>query len=120
MEACKRRLLYTLLRLKLPVLSKQHDPQNGLAFLQDRRHNPEVEHDMVLTGHSEGLITVNVMEADDVARESQLIDLNKSCRILLGHFRHESGLLCVALGFRGRRRRCRWRPGTAAFTAADS
>ena len=93
MEAAKRRLLYTLLRLKLPVLSKRDDPQSGLAFafLQDRRHNPAVEHEMVLTGHSEGLITVNVMEADDAARESQRVDLNESYRTLLGHFRHESG-----------------------------
>ena len=71
--------------MKLPVLSKQDDPQNGLAFafLQDRRHNPAVEHDMVLTGHSAGLITVNVMEADDAARESQRVDLNESYRTLL-------------------------------------
>ncbi len=93
MEAAKRRLLYTLLKLKLPVLSKQGDPKNGLAFafLQDCRHNPAVEHDMVFTGHSEGLITVNVMEADDAARESERVDLNESYRTLLGHFRHESG-----------------------------
>ncbi|MGH8657754.1 MAG: zinc-binding metallopeptidase family protein [Gammaproteobacteria bacterium] len=93
MEAAKRRLLYTLLKLDLPVVSKQDDPRNGLAFafLQDRRHNPAVEHEMVLTGHNDGLITVNVMEADDAARESQRIDLNESYRTLLGHFRHESG-----------------------------
>ncbi|MGQ0658006.1 MAG: zinc-binding metallopeptidase family protein [Chromatiales bacterium] len=93
MEAAKRRLLYTLLALELPIVSKLENPETGLAFafLQDKRHNPNAVHDFVTTGHSNGLITVNMMEADDAARESTRLEMNEPYRTLLGHFRHESG-----------------------------
>lgn len=45
----------------------------------------------MLTGHAEGLITVNLAEADDVNRERTRQSLGESYRTLLGHFRHESG-----------------------------
>ena len=92
-EAAKRRLLYTLLKLRLPVISKRDDPKAGLAFafLHDQRHDPDAEHEFVGTGHCNGLITVNLLEADDAARESVRAEMNESYRTLLGHFRHESG-----------------------------
>jgi hypothetical protein len=45
----------------------------------------------VLTGHANGLITLNVEEADDAKREKMRFDLRESYRTLLGHFRHEVG-----------------------------
>ena len=45
----------------------------------------------VVTGHDNGLITINVAEADDVYREHQRTRQNEPYRTLLGHFRHESG-----------------------------
>jgi hypothetical protein len=92
-EAAKRRLLYTLLKLRLPVISKHEDPKKGLAFafLHDQRQDPDAEHEFVSTGHCNGLITVNLLEADDAARESARVEMNESYRTLLGHFRHESG-----------------------------
>ena len=93
MESAKRRLIYTLLKLGLPVDNKTRDPVNGLAFafLEDKRVNPYVEAELVLTGHADGLITVNLAEADDVKREQTRQHFGERQRTLLGHFRHESG-----------------------------
>lgn len=93
MEAAKRRMLYTLLELRLPVVSKLQNPESGLAFAfrDDKRYNPRAEEEFVGTGHLNGLITVNMMEADPAARESARIEMMEAYRTLLGHFRHESG-----------------------------
>ncbi|HXK20491.1 MAG TPA: putative zinc-binding metallopeptidase, partial [Polyangiaceae bacterium] len=45
----------------------------------------------VLTGHASGVITLNIREADEVAREQIRQRLDERYRTLLGHFRHESG-----------------------------
>jgi hypothetical protein len=86
-ESAKRRLIYSLNRLKLPIVPKKADPEHGLAF--------ELKNDTgearVLTGHDEGLITLNLNEADPVAREKARAQMNERYRTLLGHFRHEIG-----------------------------
>lgn len=88
LEQAKRRLFYTLLDLRLPVPSKAIDPVNGLAFRFLEDPSPR-EH--VLTGHDEGVITMNIAEADDVTREHIRAAMHEPYRTLLGHFRHESG-----------------------------
>jgi hypothetical protein len=45
----------------------------------------------VLTGHKDGVITINVAEADDAEREKRRQQLREPYRTLMGHFRHESG-----------------------------
>ena len=45
----------------------------------------------VFTGHSEGLITINIAEADDPFREKMRREMGEAYRTLLGHFRHEIG-----------------------------
>jgi hypothetical protein len=45
----------------------------------------------VLTGHNNGLITINAEEADDVKRKEIQTALHEPYRTLLGHFRHEIG-----------------------------
>ncbi|WP_404418090.1 putative zinc-binding metallopeptidase [Marinospirillum sp.] len=90
LEAQKRRLVYSLLQLGLPVISQQQDSA-GLAFdfLEDI---PEFnEMGRVMTGHANGLITLNIAEADPVVREQRRNDMAEPYRSLLGHFRHESG-----------------------------
>lgn len=87
-EAAKRRLVSQLLALDLPVVCKSEDPQQGLAF--DILRSP-AEGPKVLTGHSNGLITLNAEEADDVKREEIRTALHEPYRTLLGHFRHEIG-----------------------------
>jgi hypothetical protein len=90
LEVAKRRLVYTLLALKLPVLDRTADPDHGLAFefLADP-DNPAAPR--VLTGHAAGVITVNVAEADDAERERRRHQFHEPYRTILGHFRHESG-----------------------------
>ena len=92
LEHAKRRLIYGLIALNLPVAGKQ-DSANGLAFrfIEDRRSNPNVIEEHVSTGHSEGVVTINVAEADDVRREIERQHSGELYRTLLGHFRHESG-----------------------------
>jgi len=93
LERAKRRLLYTLLALGLPVTSKKPDWPYGLAFdfIEDQRSNPNVDETFVSTGHKNGVITINVAEADDVTRAMTRKHMLESYRTLLGHFRHESG-----------------------------
>ncbi|MDD9895607.1 MAG: putative zinc-binding metallopeptidase [Gammaproteobacteria bacterium] len=92
LEHAKRRLIYSLLSLKLPIIGKHIDAR-GLAFefIEDKRTNPEVFEDHVNTGHDNGLITINIAEADHVSREITRQYTGELYRTLLGHFRHESG-----------------------------
>lgn len=90
MEAAKRRLVYSLLRLKLPVIPKTVDAANGLAFefLADTATRMS-ESERILTGHMNGIITINLEEADDAVREKTRLNMREVYRTLLGHFRHE-------------------------------
>ncbi len=92
LETAKRRLVFDLLSLDLPVVGKHSDPVRGVEF-QFLGDVVTVNGDRsrVLTGHDNGLITINVAEADDVHRESQRLRHNEPYRTLLGHFRHEIG-----------------------------
>jgi hypothetical protein len=90
LESAKRRLLYTLLELGLPVTDRQTEPSRGLAFelvadVAGPHQYPAV------TGHRSGVITINIAEADDAERERRRIALREPYRTLLGHFRHEIG-----------------------------
>ena len=82
-EIAKHRLFYTLLRLRLPLAVRPDDP-DGLAF--DFLNSTDAP---VMTGHDNGLITINLAEADDVQRERQRGQMGEPYRTLLGHFRHE-------------------------------
>jgi hypothetical protein len=90
LEAAKRRLVYSLLRLGCPLKSKAEDPEHGLAFefLEDPA-TPGAPR--VTTGHASGVVTLNVAEADDAEREKRRVALHEPYRTLLGHFRHEVG-----------------------------
>ncbi len=89
-EAAKRRLIYSLLRLGLAVPSRAEQPDTGLAFdiLADP---PTPTAPKVMTGHDNGLITLALAEADDAEREQRRTAMGEPYRTLLGHFRHESG-----------------------------
>jgi hypothetical protein len=88
-EIAKHRLFYTLLRLHLPVRTKTEDP-DGLAFdfLADNAA-PSPSAPPVMTGHVNGVITINLAEADDAERERRRRQMREPYRTLLGHFRHE-------------------------------
>jgi hypothetical protein len=89
LEAAKRRLVSALLALNLPVSSRvDQDTECGLAFdfLHSLPNGPRV-----MTGHANGIITINVEEADDSQREKIRGQLHEPYRTLLGHLRHEVG-----------------------------
>ncbi|MFC0510261.1 zinc-binding metallopeptidase family protein [Asaia spathodeae] len=88
-ETAKHRLFHALIRLRLPIVSRRQDPENGLAFdfLQDAPDGSAP----VMTGHSNGLITLAIREADDDQRERMRVEMGEYYRTLLGHFRHEIG-----------------------------
>ena len=44
-----------------------------------------------MTGHADGLITIDLAESDDARREQRRAELDEPYRTLLGHFRHEVG-----------------------------
>jgi len=87
-EAAKRRLVAQLLLMGLPVVPKSVDPQKGIAFDFLEQLPGEKP---VLIGHDNGLITLNIAEADDTNREALREQLREAYRTLLGHLRHESG-----------------------------
>jgi hypothetical protein len=88
-EAAKRRVISQLIGLGSPVRSKLYDdPETGLMF--DFLRSPP-EGSPVMTGHSNGLITINVEEADDAKREKIRHAMREPYRTLVGHFRHELG-----------------------------
>jgi hypothetical protein len=86
-EVAKRRLFYTLAELGLIAVNPRpgHRERLVFEFLEDQ---PDRK---VLTGHADGLITINVAEADDDERVKRRVQLHEPYRTLLGHFRHESG-----------------------------
>ncbi|MCZ4342969.1 putative zinc-binding metallopeptidase [Sphingomonadaceae bacterium G21617-S1] len=93
-EEAKRRMFHTLIHLGLPIETKAEEINKiqGLAF--DFLYDPAAEEQgqaQITTGHDGGVITLNLIEADDVQRERIRRDMGEPYRTLLGHFRHEVG-----------------------------
>lgn len=92
-EKAKRRVVFALLGFGLAVEPKSGpDDEAGLAFdflANEVGAGPGGER--ILTGHDNGLITLNVAEADSPERERMRLAMGERYRTLLGHFRHELG-----------------------------
>ncbi|MDQ7992831.1 MAG: putative zinc-binding metallopeptidase [Propionicimonas sp.] len=89
-ERAKRHLIAELDRLGFPIVGKNlaagGDPDNGLCFdLLSSVIEP------VVTGHENGVITLDLAEGDPVHRERVRVELAEPYRTMLGHFRHEVG-----------------------------
>ncbi len=85
-EAAKRRLVYLLLSLGLPIEPRDETTGTGVAFdLLASTQTP------VTTGHAAGVITLDLAESDDVHREMVRKKMREPYRTVLGHFRHEIG-----------------------------
>jgi hypothetical protein len=85
-ELAKRRVVYQLYDLGLPVVDRAQDPERGLAFdLLSSREGP------VVTGHADGVITIDLAESDDVHRTMLQAQLDEPYRTVVGHIRHEIG-----------------------------
>ena len=97
-ESAKRHTLYSILKLELPLANRREDPARGLTFrfMSDSEPVSEFTEPLsgqapIFTGHTDGEITINLAEADDIARTRTRIKLGEAYRTLLGHFRHEIG-----------------------------
>ena len=88
LEVAKHRLIYSLLRLRLP-LRVDHGGQEEAIVFDFKADVSGVER--VMTGHDQGVITINIEEADEAQRVRHKLDLGERYRTLLGHFRHEVG-----------------------------
>ena len=87
-ETAKRRLVAQLISLGLQVIPKTVDEDTGLAF---DFIGVDLEGKAPTTGHANGLITLDIKEADDAHREQVRVQMHEPYRTLLGHFRHEVG-----------------------------
>ncbi|MDX1951601.1 MAG: putative zinc-binding peptidase [Verrucomicrobiota bacterium] len=85
LEIAKRRTIYTILRLKLPTEADEKNKKPPLRF----HFKADAPGAPVMTGHANGIITINTAEADDDERERRRVALNEPFRTLLGHLRHE-------------------------------
>jgi hypothetical protein len=92
LERAKRRLLYAIIKFKLPLESGPDGPSGFLhfEFLGDEV-GPDGTATRVMTGHANGRITINIAEADDAFREKTRTEMGEPYRTLIGHFRHEVG-----------------------------
>ncbi|MFT4268629.1 MAG: putative zinc-binding metallopeptidase [Xenophilus sp.] len=88
LEAAKRRLVSQLLALGLPVRTRFADPAHGMTF-DFLGSVPGQE--QVMTGHQNGVVTLNAEEAEDAVRERIRAQMHEPYRTLLGHLRHEIG-----------------------------
>lgn len=86
-EVAKRRLFYTLAKLGLASVDPPPGERDGPVF----EFLADLPGQRVLTGHCEGVITLNIAEADDAERVRRRVALREPYRTLLGHLRHESG-----------------------------
>lgn len=84
-EAAKRRLVFQLLELDLPLSSWTDEP-GGLAYDLLSSTNEQV-----VTGHEDGIVTIDLAESDDPHREQIRADMGEPYRTMLGHLRHETG-----------------------------
>ena len=92
-EQAKRRLVFTLLTLGIPPEpppAAQAGAAAGAFGLRFQLLANLPDQPPVVTGHDDGLITLNLAEADDVQRETARVSLGEPQRSLLGHLRHEA------------------------------
>jgi hypothetical protein len=92
LERAKRRLFYSLDKFNLPLGNEVSLVEGTLRFeLLGDGIDPEGKKKRVMTGHDNGLITINIAEADDAIRERNRTAMGEPYRTLIGHFRHEVG-----------------------------
>jgi hypothetical protein len=97
LEAAKRRTLYDLNMLGLPYGNQRDSVVPALVFefkgelIPDRQYRGIGGGQQIYTGHDNGVITINIQEADDIKRETLRVNMHEAHRSLLGHFRHEFG-----------------------------
>ena len=84
LEMAKRRVIYTCLRFQLPMEEEGSRVPLQFKFVADPPGGPPI-----LTGHANGVITINIAEADDAERERRREQFHEPFRTIVGHLRHE-------------------------------
>jgi hypothetical protein len=94
-ERAKRRLIFTLLQLKLPLLGFGAKRALRFRLLADERADTGAvdppNQGPINIGHDDGCLTLDVGEADDARREAVRKRMHEPYRTMLGHLRHEIG-----------------------------
>lgn len=85
-EAAKRRLVYQLDELGLPIDIRSPSAPDGLVF--DLVYLPG---EGGITGHLDGVVTLDLAETDDRHRDELRRQLGEPFRTVIGHLRHEVG-----------------------------
>ena len=86
LEVAKHRLIYQIQKLGFNLPSKLIN-EEGLCFdFIANNDDPNI-----MTGHSDGVITILIKEADSTFREQARKELHEPYRTLIGHMRHEVG-----------------------------
>jgi hypothetical protein len=122
-EQAKRRLVDELDRLGLPLQPRDEGTGRGVTF--DLLSSVSED---VVTGHADGVITIDLAEGDSAHRERVRAELGEAYRTLLGHFRHEVGHYYWQVlvddpardGDPGRREECRALFGDETESYADA
>jgi hypothetical protein len=109
LEAAKRRLLYDLDVAGVPYRFNDADPRPKLRFDFKADVAPKRwlwwtmgKGEQVFTGHANGLITINIREANPAERERLRVNFGEAHRTLIGHFRHEIAHYYWEIFVRGR------------------
>ena len=87
LEQAKKRLIFSLMQMQLPLENGWNSNSKGLLF----DFIESLDDKIVTTGYTDGVITINSIEADHVARVSTKYALNERYRTIIGHLRHETG-----------------------------
>lgn len=91
LETAKRRLLAELEQLKLPPYIEGLTDAYPLSFQFAAPTIVNGVKQVAITGHADGVITINAEEADSDRREATRVALGEPQRTLIGHMRHEIG-----------------------------
>ena len=106
LEAAKRRVLWCFDRQGIPYGGEGSgcEPPLSFRFMADelpgsepgqwipQKPGPDGKpRKPIYTGHDRGVITLNLREADSVAREKLRVQMHEPKRTLVGHLRHELG-----------------------------
>lgn len=92
LESAKRMLFYALHKFRLPLPEQSDAPEKWLRFeFKADVLSIDGQQTSVMTGHESGVVTINIVEADDEVRERHRVAMGEPYRTLIGHFRHEVG-----------------------------
>jgi hypothetical protein len=83
-EAAKRRLIFGLDELELPIKIREGSHGLAIELLSSSRGK-------IITGYQNGVITLDLAESNDSHREALRESMDEPYRTVLGHFRHEIG-----------------------------